>query len=241
MKAFYNAHQREYNKNLPPVYTSEEIPEIKEIEASYEIIKKELLDVLNDSINKTKAFQKRRYAKSPNWKQIELLIYGLKYDKRIQLFPKTYEILANMDGVSTIYFSFLDKKADIKPHNGDTDAFYRIHLGIKVPGKHPDCGMEVAGIPLSWEEGKCFAFNDIYFHSSWNHTEEERIVLIIDLIRPEFRNQYKKVNSGVISTLILSRVYLYIGLFVELLPRILTRAIFPITHFFVHQYFKIFR
>lgn len=238
VKAFFNAHQDLYYKELPPVYDNSEIPEIQIIEDTFHIIKSELDEVLSNPIKKEKAFNKRRYAKSPNWKQMELMIYGLKYQEKIQLFPKTYAILNQLEGVSTIYFSFLNKNSDIKSHNGDTDAFYRIHLGLKVPGKYPDCGMEVAGLPLSWKEGKCFAFNDIYFHSSWNHTNQERIVLIIDLLRPEFRNQYKKINAGVIATLIQSRVYPVFGIFIELLPRILTRTILPIIHFFVYQFYR---
>lgn len=238
MKAFFNAHQDLYNKNLPAVYAPDGIPEVQQIEAAYEVIKEELIAVLNDPILKEKAFQKRRYQKSPNWSQVELMVYGLKYKERIQLFPKTYELLSEIDGISTIYFSFLKPNSDITPHNGDTDAFYRIHLGLDIPGKHPDCGMEVAGIPLSWEEGKCFVFNDIYFHSSWNHTDKERAVLIVDLLLPEYRSQYKKVNAGVIATLIQSRIYPILGIIIELLPRILTRAILPVFHFLVYQYYR---
>jgi aspartyl/asparaginyl beta-hydroxylase (cupin superfamily) len=165
-------------------------------------------------------------------------VYGLAYPERIQLFPQTYKIISELKGVSTVYFSFLNAESKIQPHNGDTDAYYRIHLGIKIPAQLPDCGLEVAGEKLAWQEGKCFAFNDIYYHKAWNLTNENRVVLIIDLARPEFRDDLNKVNSGVIATLILSRLYKYIGIIIELFPRILTRLIHPIFHQIVFTYFK---
>lgn len=241
MKAFYNTRQNLYNRSETPVYDTNLIPEIKLIEQQYDVIKTELENVLKDPILYQKAFQKRRYAKSPNWKQIELLIYGLEFPQRIEIFPKTYQFLKGLKGVSTIYFSVLDEQSTIQPHNGDTDAFYRIHLGIKIPDSLPDCGLEVAGNQLAWEEGKCIAFNDIYYHSAWNHTAEKRIVLIIDMLRPEFIAEHKKINAGVVATLIYSRIYKYVGFVVELFPRIFTRAIHPLIHFFVYTYFKITR
>lgn len=241
MNAFFNTHQRLYAKDLPPVYPKEEIPSITMIEKSYDVILAELQSVLSNPTLREQAFRKRRYAKSPNWKQIELMIYGLRYPKKMDLFPKTMEVLNKIEGVSTIYFSFLSPHSDIQSHNGDTDAFYRIHLGVNVPDTYPTCGMKVGGQPLSWENGKCFAFNDIYFHSSWNHSERERVVLIIDVIRPEFQKQHLKINAGVIATLILSRSYLYIGVIIELFPRLITRAVHPILHFMIYHYFRFLR
>lgn len=238
MKAFFNTHQDLYSQSEPAVYATHLIPEIAVIEANFELIKDELNRVLKEENLKAKAFHKRRYAKSPNWNQIELLVYGLEYPERIQLFPQTYKIISKLKGVSTVYFSFLDAKSKIQPHNGDTDAYYRIHLGIKVPAQLPDCGLEVAGEKLAWQEGKCFAFNDIYYHSAWNNSEENRIVLIIDLLRPEFRQNKMQVESGVIATLILSRMYKYVGIIIELFPRIITRLIHPVFHRIVLTYFN---
>lgn len=238
MKAFFNQHQDVYNGTEPPIYDVRKIPEVKMIEDNYNIFKDELTSILNNEETRQKAFKKRSYSKSPNWTQIELMLYGLSYQDKIDLFPQTHEILTKIEGVSTVYFSFLDKNARIKAHNGDTDAFYRIHLGIDIPDGLPNCGMEVAGNQFEWQEGKCIAFNDIYYHTAWNLTDKKRVVLIIDLLLPKHRNQPDKINSGVITTLIISRSYKYVGIFIELLPRILTRAIHPVLHFFVRGYFK---
>jgi ornithine lipid ester-linked acyl 2-hydroxylase len=239
MKAFFNQHQDLYNQKEPPIYDCSKIPEVAIIEENFDIFKEELFTVLNNEQLKYLAFRKNRYQKSPNWKQIELLIYGVHHKEKQKLFPKTYGILSKIDGVATIYFSVLDKNSGIKAHNGDTDAFYRIHLGMKIPDTLPACGIEIGGNQRAWEEGKCIAFNDIYYRKAWNYTDSERIVLIIDLMLPQHRANKQKINAGVIATLILSRSYLYVGFLIELLPRILTRLIHPIIHFAVRLYFSL--
>lgn len=162
--------------------------------------------------------------------QIELKIYGVEYKKRTTIFPKTMEILNKIEGASTIYFSLLAPHSHVKAHVGDTDAFYRVHLGLKIPHVLPACGIEVAGQKKSWETGKCLAFNDIYYHSVWNETDEERIVLIVDILRPVFRNMETYVNSGVRATLYHARIYEIFWPVIELMPRILTRLMFPLFH-----------
>ena len=35
-----------------------------------------------------------------------------------------------------------------------------------------------------WQEGKALVFDDAYEHEAWNHTESDRIVLIVDVWHP---------------------------------------------------------
>ena len=37
---------------------------------------------------------------------------------------------------------------------------------------------------MSWRSGKAFVFDDTYQHEVWNDTEEERVVLLLDVFRP---------------------------------------------------------
>ena len=43
-----------------------------------------------------------------------------------------------------------------------------------------------------WEEGKCMIFDDAYEHETWNHTKEERVVLLFDLWHPELVEDERK-------------------------------------------------
>ena len=46
-----------------------------------------------------------------------------------------------------------------------------------------------------------FAFCDAYEHEVWNKTENERWILIIDILREEFENDKKKICAEVNATL----------------------------------------
>lgn len=229
-KPYFNSLQELYPRRAPPVYDPQEIEGLQQVEEQVEAIQHELFANLADPAKARICFRKWGLLKFKGWRQIELKIYGVDYPERLRLFPETVAVLQRIPGLSTAYFSVLAPHADIPPHNGDTDAFYRVHVGLKVPAGLPACGLEVAGQPLAWREGVSFAFNDIYHHKAWNHTDQERIVLILDILRPEFREQKLWVDAGVRATLYWSRVHRIFLPLVELLPRVVTRLIPPVFH-----------
>ena len=81
-----------------------------------------------------------------------------------------------------IYASRMRGATHIAPHRGPTNLRLRCHLGLQVPDG--DCAIRVGGETRRWEEGKCLVFDDFYEHEAWNHTEGDRIVLIVDLWHP---------------------------------------------------------
>lgn len=236
MRAYFNSHQGVYSGNQPCFYSTEDVDGVSLLEQGSEIIHKELVENLSDGEKSKACFQKFALKRQEGWRQIELKIYGVEYGRRAKLFPKTMEILSRIDGLATAYFSHLSPKTRIPAHVGECDAYYRIHLGLKIPATLPDCGVEVAGQQRSWQEGKCIAFNDIYFHSAWNDTDEERIVLIVDILRPEFRDKSIWVNSGVRATLYYVRLYAIFWPVAELLPRAVTRLGRPLFHIFSYAW-----
>lgn len=236
MKPQFNSHQDLYQGNQPCFYDPSKIEGLDRLERAYEVIYKELEENLSDERRRAICFDKWGLKRQAGWRQIELEIYGVEYPERARLFPETLRVLNGIRGVSTIYFSHLSPRTRIKAHVGDTDAYFRVHLGLKIPAALPDCGIEVAGQQQSWQEGKCLAFNDIYFHSAWNDTDEERVVLIVDILRPEFLDKMTYVNSGVRATLYYSRIYEIFFPVIELMPRILTRLGRPLFHWVSYLY-----
>lgn len=223
---FYDC-QGAYKGSQPCFYNPEEVPGVEILECNASVFASELNENLSDDWRAERCFRKLTLKRQSGWRQIELKIYGVEYEQRVELFPKTMEILRSIPGMSTAYFSFLSPNTRIKPHIGDTDAFFRVHLGIKIPASLPYCGIEVAGQKRSWTTGRCIVFNDVYCHSAWNDTGEERVVLIVDILRPEFINRMMYVNSGVRATLYHARTYEIFFPLIELMPRILTRLLHP--------------
>lgn len=233
---YFNSQQMPYGGMQPPFYDPDSIPAISVLEAGADVIMAELMrNLLNEESAKI-CFRKNFLRKQRGWRQIELKVYGVEYKERVRLFPDTMKIVSGIKGISTVYFSLLAPGAEIKPHSGDTDAYFRIHLGLKIPERLPACGIEVAGLKCSWEEGHCIAFNDAYCHAAWNHSKGERIVLIVDLLRPDFHDHMVFVESGVRATLYHSRLYEIFFPFIELFPRILTRLGRPTFHLISYFY-----
>ena len=60
----------------------------------------------------------------------------------------------------------------------------RCHLGLVIPGDGSECGTWVTGDVQHHREGEFIVFDDSKTHKAFNHTREDRYVLIVDLLRP---------------------------------------------------------
>lgn len=204
MKPFINIGNKKYNGRLDAFY--ENIPY------------SDLLITLTQNtavfLNELKNFENFKHTQSEKffllyrekgWNTTMLYSYGFKYVNNCRNFPDTISLLQPYQNILTIYFSTLESGTVIKPHFGDTDATYRIHLGLDIPAPLPDCGIEVGGIQKSWETGKTLIFNDAHFHSAWNLSTRKRTVLIIDVIRPEFLKRKQYISAGVLGAMGIGR------------------------------------
>jgi ornithine lipid ester-linked acyl 2-hydroxylase len=106
------------------------------------------------------------------------------------------------NGLVSAYISKLEAHTEILPHRGDTNGIIRCHLGLTVPGKLPDCGFQAGYDQRSWEEGKLLLFNDAARHLAFNQTEKERVILMLDVVRPEFLHQKNRICLTVLASLL---------------------------------------
>jgi beta-hydroxylase len=51
-----------------------------------------------------------------------------------------------------------------------------------------------------WREGESLVFDDTYEHEAWNDTDETRVVLFVDVIRP-LRQPMRSINAGMIKAI----------------------------------------
>ena len=108
-----------------------------------------------------------------------------------------YSIL--FPGCHLFHSSRLEPHTQIKEHHGETNAIMRCHFGIEIPAGLPDCGMKVANEEREWQEGKWLFFNDAQHHTAWNNSDKRRILLIIDVIRPEFLSRKNYICARVLA------------------------------------------
>jgi aspartate beta-hydroxylase len=70
----------------------------------------------------------------------------------------------------------------------------RIHLALKTPQESarqdpktglPLCGIRCGTTVQCWAEGKALVLDDSYDHEVWNHTNEKRVLFLLDIWHPD--------------------------------------------------------
>jgi beta-hydroxylase len=118
------------------------------------------------------------------WKTFFLYGYGEKEETNCARCPRTTELVEQIPGMVTAFFSILAPGKHIPPHRGPYKGVIRYHLGLKVPEPAEKCRIRVADRVTHWEEGEAVVFDDTYNHEVWNETDGERVVLFLDVKRP---------------------------------------------------------
>ncbi len=118
------------------------------------------------------------------WKAYFLWGFGIRSDPNCVRCPITAAVLDRIPGIVTAFFSILAPGKHIPRHRGVYKGIVRAHLALKVPREAERCRMDLDGTTLLWREGRAFVFDDTYPHEVWNDTDEERAVLIVDVLRP---------------------------------------------------------
>jgi ornithine lipid ester-linked acyl 2-hydroxylase len=172
----------------PPVFDSALFPFLKPLEENWRVIRAEVDRVL-EGREHLPNFQdispdQKRIAKDNRWKTY--FLYGFKYrsEKNCARCPVTTRVLEQIPGLQTAMFSILSPGYHIPAHRGITKGVIRVHLGLKVPQKRENVRIRVAEQICNWTEGKILVFDDTFEHEVWNDTDEERVVLFLDVERP---------------------------------------------------------
>jgi hypothetical protein len=114
-------------------------------------------------------------------------------------FPRTWELLRDIPGITAASLNLLEPNTTIKPHVGNTNAIIRCHLGLRVPAPAPRCAFRVGEETRSWEDGRFLLFCDAHRHTAWNNTEEKRYILVVDVMRPEFAARRAATSARVLA------------------------------------------
>lgn len=178
----------------------------KLLEDNFEIIQAEILNFISKNEKQFEPYFATEMMNEPNkWQTIGFLFWGLNDESRIKQCPKIFELLKKIPGLISFSINKMEAHSEIKAHYGDTNSIYRCHFPIIVPAQLPDTGFQVGYEERSWEPGKLLIFNDAAYHKGWNKSDKERIILMIDIIRPEYLWQKKWICSLVLSSLLIQK------------------------------------
>lgn len=118
------------------------------------------------------------------WQVLLLLGYQERFARTCARFPQTMALLDAIPEITTAFFSRLVPGKRIPMHQGPWGGVLRVHLPVVVPRDAERCWIEVAGERRTWQRGRCLAFDDSFPHQVHNDTDETRVVLFLDVVRP---------------------------------------------------------
>jgi len=125
-----------------------------------------------------------RISPDDRWRVFFLYGFGMRSELGCALCPETAAVLDRIPDLETAFFSVLAPGKHVPRHRGVSRAYVRCHLGLRVPHATERCRMEVDGREIRWGEGTTILFDDTRPHEVWNDTNEERVVLLLDVRRP---------------------------------------------------------
>jgi len=152
----------------------------------------EIIDRINNS------YGKMNEKSDGSWRLYGLILNQQKLDTA-DTCPETMNILNKVSTrILNAGFSLLEPGSTTKPHVDYNNKFYRLHIPLLIPKNNQllmntildkTCEnkklavFQVENDYKAWKEDEYFIFDDLCLHNAWNWTDENRIVLLVDLLK----------------------------------------------------------
>ena len=200
-----------YFPGLPQIqfYEREQFEWVRAVEQAADDMRRELEEALEAKAPFKPYFEARadrpRYdfhgmLDNPAWSTLYLWENGKPVEDNVARFPRTFEVMREVPlpyitvRSPSVLFSWLQPGARIAPHHGMINARLICHLPLIVP---PRCGFRVGNDVREWEVGKLLIFDDTIEHEAWNDSDQDRIVLIFDIWRPELSPEERRAVAAI--------------------------------------------
>lgn len=133
---------------------------------------------------------------NPDWSTCYLTDKGQPIPERVALAPVTFSALDQTvplcrigTRAPSIMFSLLRAHSNIPAHTGMVNCRFVCHLPLVVPDQ---CGFRVGATTREWNFGDLMVFDDSVEHEAWNNSDDDRLVLIFDVWRPELSAEERR-------------------------------------------------
>lgn len=138
-----------------------------------------------------------------DWRVFMLKVYGTDIDKNLAACPTLARIVAASPDVLSATLSFLAPRKHIPRHRGPFRGVLRFQLGLSVPVDEQ--GRPAAVLSLDDREyrigdGEHLLWDDTYPHEVWNHSDEPRIALLLDVRRRHMPADLRLLSSALIAS-----------------------------------------
>lgn len=197
-----------YMGSEPSWFDPQAFPWVETVEENWQPVRDEVTAMLAGDPDRLAPYFVHAMSFPPrSWQSLSFMFWTVPNKVNLRRCPRIHDMLRRIPNLVSASVSILEPGASIKPHQGDTNAIIRTHLGLDIPGSLPDCGFQCGDEARSWENGKMHLFLDARTHFAWNRTDRRRILLIIDVMRPEFAAQTRAVSARVIASILLQALY----------------------------------
>jgi beta-hydroxylase len=184
----YNATIRALSHD-PTYFDPYDFPWVKDLEAAYPDLREECLRIISD-LNAVPNLDEisegsTKLAQGGDWKGYLLVAFGRVAERNAARCPKTIAAVRRIPHLNTVALSVLGPGVHLPRHTGEFAGILRYHMGLVIP-PGPDCRIAVDDEIRTWEPGKSLLFDDTHPHEVWNDTDQVRVVLFLDFVRPTF-------------------------------------------------------
>jgi aspartate beta-hydroxylase len=190
----FHLHQ---STNIPPVhfpdlpcepfFDTNVFEEAQELEEAFDLIRRESNQLLIRSVSPKQYESRGGPPNWPNWKKLVFYEHGPsgRVQQAFEQFPETGRLVDRLvpryEDFLSIGFLIQDGNVKLSPHIDWFNLYVSLWLPIVVPD---DCGIQVASERRELVVGKCIAFDNSFLHSSWNESDQPRIVFAIYRLTP---------------------------------------------------------
>lgn len=208
-----NAVRRIYDARIhtPPVLdTGSYFPAADRFVTSWPAIRAEALAVAAERIHAIPRFHEIMPAQAPisandgkDWRLFVLKVYGAEVDRNMAACPQLAEIVSSTPDVLSATLSFLAPRKHIPRHRGPFRGVLRFQLGLSVPVDAE--GRPAAVLALNDQEhrignGEHLLWDDTYPHEVWNHSDDLRVALLLDVRRRHMSMDMRLLSRALIAS-----------------------------------------
>jgi aspartyl/asparaginyl beta-hydroxylase (cupin superfamily) len=167
------------------------LPVFRLLDRNFAVIREEMEAVLNykeripryHELDKGESYISGSDDPAKNWRVFMLHSIAGVPKANQERCPRTTALVQQIPNLYQAFFSMLDAGKSIPAHNGTYFGYLRYHLGLRVPKNNPPT-MRVKDQFHTWEEGRSILFDDSWNHEVMNQSDDLRVVLIVDVLRP---------------------------------------------------------
>ena len=196
----------DYTGDFPCFYDTSELSWARTLERAFPVIAAELEAYLARGGDVFRTNWDPYGFDVTGWKTMNFLTYGRRYHRNCREFPQTVRIIEAIPNVTSAFVNVLGPGTRIPAHCGDTNTTWRCHLGLIVPGGVDVCGIQVGDQRSGWTEGATIAICDAHRHLAWNDTDRDRVILIVDVMRPEYASRKDEICARVHAAIALTHL-----------------------------------